>query len=60
MKKLTAKILGLVLFAFLLIGCNANTDVVSPETELSKSGNISILYPLMAEHIQLHRKRLMD
>lgn len=45
MKKLTAKILGLVLFAFLLIGCNANTDVVSPETELSKSGNIDVFSP---------------
>jgi hypothetical protein len=45
MKKLTAKILGLVLFAFLLVGCNANTDVVSPETELSKSGNIDVISP---------------
>ena len=43
MKKLTAKILELVLFALLLIGCNANTDVVSPETELSKSGNIDLI-----------------
>ena len=34
MKKLTAKILGLVLFAFLLVGCNANTDVVSPDSEI--------------------------
>ena len=45
MKKLLAKILGLVLFTFLLIGCNANTDVVSPETELSKSGNIDVISP---------------
>lgn len=45
MKKLTAKILGLVLFVFLLVGCNSNTDVVSPETELSKSGNIDLISP---------------
>lgn len=45
MKKLNAKILGIVLFAFFLVGCNANTDVVSPETELSKSGNIDIISP---------------
>ena len=45
MKKLLAKILGVVLFTFLLIGCNANTDVVSPETELSKSGNIDVISP---------------
>lgn len=45
MKKLTAKILGLVLFAFFLAGCNANTDVISPETELSKSGNIDFISP---------------
>jgi len=43
MKKLIAKILGIVLFAFFLVGCNANTDVVSPETELSKSGNIDLI-----------------
>jgi len=43
MKKLTAKILGLALFALLLVGCNANTDVVSPENELTKSGNIDII-----------------
>ena len=39
MKKLTARIFVLVFFAFLLAGCNTNTDVVSPESELSKSGN---------------------
>jgi hypothetical protein len=43
MKKLTVKILGLALFALLLVGCNANTDVVSPENELTKSGNIDII-----------------
>jgi hypothetical protein len=42
---LLAKILGVVLFTFLLIGCNANTDAVSPETELSKSGNIDVISP---------------
>ena len=45
MKTVIVKILGLVLFAFLLIGCNANTDVVSPETELTKSGNIDFIFP---------------
>ena len=45
MKTVIVKSLGLVLFAFLLIGCNANTDVVSPETELSKSGNIDFISP---------------
>jgi hypothetical protein len=43
MKKLTAKILGLALFALLLVGCNANTDVISPENELTKSGNIDFI-----------------
>lgn len=57
MKKLTSKILGLVLFTFLLIGCNANTDVVSPETELSKSSNSDLtyidggVYPITQEEI---------
>jgi len=45
MKKLTAKICGLILFIFLLVGCNTNTDVVSPESELSKSGNFNISSP---------------
>lgn len=45
MKALAAKVLGLVLFTFLLVGCNTNTDVVSPETELSKSGNSNISLP---------------
>lgn len=45
MKKLTAKILGVVFFTFLLFGCNANTDVVSPESELTKTGNISLTSP---------------
>lgn len=43
MKMLTAKILGLILFAFFLVGCNANTDVISTETELTKSGNIDFI-----------------
>jgi hypothetical protein len=43
MKKLTAKILGFALFALLLVGCNANTDVVSPENELTKSSNIDFI-----------------
>lgn len=45
MKKLTAKVIGLALFAFLLVGCNPNTDVVSPESELSKSENIDLSSP---------------
>lgn len=45
MKKLTAKILGIVLFAFFLVGCNTNTDIVSPESDLSKAGNIDIYSP---------------
>jgi hypothetical protein len=39
MKTLFAKLLSVVLFAFLLVGCNTNSDVVSPESELSKSGS---------------------
>jgi len=45
MKILAVKIIGLVLFAFLLVGCNPNTDVVSPESELSKSENIDLSSP---------------
>ncbi len=30
---------------FFVIGCNTNTDVVSPESELSKSGNSNISSP---------------
>ena len=45
MKSLTAKILGLVLFTFLLVGCNTNTDVVSPENDLSKSNSINNVLP---------------
>ena len=45
MKKLTAKIIGLAFFAFLLVGCNTNTDVISPETELSKLGNTNFISP---------------
>ena len=45
MKTLAAKILGLVLFTFLLIGCNANTDVVSPDSEIDllKAGQSDII-----------------
>lgn len=39
MKTLFGKLFSIVLFAFLLAGCNTNTDVVSPESELSKSGS---------------------
>ena len=45
MKSLFAKVLGLVLFVFLLAGCNTNTDVVSPENDLSKSNSINNLFP---------------
>jgi hypothetical protein len=45
MKSLFVKVLSLVFFAFLLAGCNTNTDVVSPESELSKSGPNSTLIP---------------
>jgi len=57
MKKLTSKILGLVLLAFVLFGCNANTDVVSPESDLSKSSNSELInfdggvYPITQEEI---------
>ncbi|MBK7228139.1 MAG: DUF2202 domain-containing protein [Ignavibacteriales bacterium] len=57
MKKLTSKILGLVLLAFVLFGCNANTDVVSPESDLSKSSNSELInfdggvYPITLEEI---------
>jgi hypothetical protein len=44
MKKLTVK-LGLALFALLFVGCNTNSDVVSPESELNKS-QISNIYEL--------------
>ncbi len=45
MKTLFAKVLSLILFAFLLSGCNTNSDVVSPESELSKSSTSSIIIP---------------
>ena len=45
MKTLFAKVLSLILFAFLLSGCNTNTDVVSPESELSKYSTNSIIIP---------------
>ena len=57
MKKLTSKILGLVLLAFVLFGCNANTDVVSPESDLSKSSNSELInfdggvYPITQQEI---------
>lgn len=57
MNKLTSKILGLVLLTFVLFGCNANTDVVSPESDLSKSSNSELLnfdggiYPITQEEI---------
>jgi hypothetical protein len=57
MKKLMAKILGSVLFIFVLVGCNTNTDVVSPETELSKTGSYNLsspdggVYPITQEEI---------
>ena len=45
MKTVTAKIVVLVLFTFLLFGCNANTDVVSPESELTKSEILNLILP---------------
>lgn len=45
MKTVTAKIVVLVLFTFLLFGCNANTDVVSPESELTKSEILNLISP---------------
>ncbi len=45
MKTLFAKLLSIVLFAFLLAGCNTNTDVVSAENELSKSSSIDNVLP---------------
>ncbi|MBK7631506.1 MAG: DUF2202 domain-containing protein [Ignavibacteriales bacterium] len=41
MKTLFARILGLLLFVFLVAGCNTNTEVVSPENNLSKSNSIN-------------------
>jgi hypothetical protein len=57
MKKLILKISGVVLFAFILFGCNANTDVVSPENDLAKSSNSELInfdggvYPITQEEI---------
>jgi hypothetical protein len=56
MKKLAARILVLVFFTFLLVGCNTNTDVVSPESEFSKSSNSlsspdGVIYPITQEEI---------
>ena len=45
MKSLFAKVLSLVLFTFLLAGCNTNSDVISTEGELSKSGSNSTQIP---------------
>jgi hypothetical protein len=45
MKSLLAKVLILVFFTFLLAGCNTNTDIVSPESELTKSDSNSTLIP---------------
>ena len=57
MKKLTSKILGIIVLTFVLFGCNANTDVVSPENDLAKSRNSEIInfdggvYPITLEEI---------
>lgn len=57
MKKLTSKILGIIVLTYVLFGCNANTDVVSSETELSKSsisnpiGTDGVVYPITQEEI---------
>lgn len=45
MKSLFVKDLSLVFFAILLAGCNTNTDVVSPESELFKSSSNITLIP---------------
>jgi len=45
MKSVISKIVVLVLFTFLLLGCNTNTDIVSPESELTKSGNMNLTSP---------------
>ena len=57
MNKLTSKILGIIVLTFVLFGCNANTDVVSPENDLAKSSNSEIInfdggvYPITQEEI---------
>ena len=45
MKTLVTKIFGLMLFAFLLIGCD--TNVVSPDsqTDISKTGVYDLISP---------------
>lgn len=57
MKNLSMIIIGLVLFVFFATGCNTNTDVVSPENDLSKSSNSELVnfdggvYPITQEEI---------
>jgi hypothetical protein len=45
MKTVTGKIVVLVLFTFLLLGCNTNTDIVSPGSELTKSEILNLTLP---------------
>ena len=45
MKSLFAKVLSLIFFTFLLAGCNSNSDIISPEDELSKSDSINTHIP---------------
>lgn len=57
MKNLSMVIIGLVLFVFFAAGCNSNTDVVSPETGLSKENSIDVIsldggtYPITQDEI---------
>lgn len=57
MKNLSMIIIGLVLFVFFVTGCNTNTDVVSPENDLSKSSNSELInfdggvYPITQDEI---------
>lgn len=45
MKRLTFKIFGLMLFAFLLAACNPDSNVVSPENGLLSKESTNILVP---------------
>jgi len=57
MKKLSVIFIGLVLIVFFATGCNTNTEVVSPENDLSKSNNVELVnfdggtYPITQDEI---------
>lgn len=57
MKKLSMISISTVLFVFFLIGCNTNTDIVSPDSQMNKSytGEFNspdgVVYPITQEEI---------